>query len=208
MILALLLGCGPPADAPAAPSPAPLSPPAAEVATMTVDAWSATPTEIGFDWQLTRAGDALTITYSVENRGAERLWLADRTVQSSQGGAKLLDQPVVRQSGRPGTALVAFGLVSPDVPLFYLPPPTYRAVEPGASAQGSLSLALPLASWHPAAKVNALGEVSAVIFALDGFFGEPASWRELTDAEGRPYRVPAYKSRHWIWSEAKPLPPG
>ncbi len=208
MILALLLGCGGPAVAPAAPSSAPTSTPTAEVATMTVDAWSPTPAEIGFDWQLARAGEALTITYTVQNRAAETLWLADRTVQTSQGKAALLDRPVVRRSGRAGTALVAFGLVPPDAPLFYLPPPTYRAVEPGASTQGSLSLSLPLQSWHPAAKVEALGDVSALIFALDGFLGEPSSWKELTDGQGQTYRVPAYKSRHWIWSEAKAIPPG
>ncbi len=175
---------------------------------MTVDAWSQPPAEIGFDWQMAREADTLTIRYTVENRGAETLWLADRMVQTNQGSAKLLDRPIVRTSGRPKTALVALGLVSPDVTMMFLQPPTYRAVAAGASSQGVVTVALPLTSWHPAGKVDPLEEPEAVVFALDGFFGEPLAWKDQKDGEGNAYRFPQYRSRHWIWSDAKPLPPG
>lgn len=202
MILATLLGCGGPSAAP------PTSPPATEVAAMITDAWSKTPAEVGFAWQMARAADALTITYTVDNHGADTLWLAQRMVQTGQGPARLLDRPVVRTNGRADAALIVLGQISPDVPVYYVPPPSYQAVAPGASVQGTLSVPLPLQSWHPVGRVDPLGAVQSVVFALDGFYGEPAAWKPLQLADGQTAQVPAYKTRLWIWSDAKPLPPG
>lgn len=173
---------------------------------MTVDAWSPTPAELSFTWDLAREADTLRITWSVENRSAETAWIAHRMVQTSQGAARLMDRPVVRTSGRPHTALIAIGLVPPDVTLMHLQAPTYRSVAPGAKLEGVATAALPLESWHPAGRVDALDETSAVIFALDGFLGEPASWRKGTDGGGDEFQTPVYSSRHWLWTEAKPLP--
>lgn len=216
ILLSVILACGRPTTAPPStevtpsvtPSPS-VVPSAAgattEVSNMIVDAWSPTPAEAGLDWSMSREGDQLTLRYSVENRGQETLWLADRMVATG-GGARLESRPVVRSSGRSGTALVAVGLVPPDAPLMHQPAPTYRAVEPGARAEGSYTLSLPLQSWHPHAAVDALGPTSAVIFALDGFWGEPASWKALTATDGTAFQTPVYRTRHWIWSDAKPIP--
>lgn len=166
------------------------------------------PREITLQWEVAREVDTLSIRYEVSNRSMERLWVADRLVQTSQGKAALLDRPIVRTSGIPGTALIALASISPDVPIFYLPPPTYRVVESGASVTGIVKTSLPLVSWHPSAKVDPLGDVQRIQFALDGFFGEPASWKEGTDALGTPFRTPVYSTLFPICSDGKPLPPG
>lgn len=206
MIALLLLGCFEPSNA------QPETPVSSQVqntstATPIMDC-ARTPPELALTWSLAREPEALTIQYELSNRGAERLWIAERLVQTSQGKATLLERPIVRTSGVPGTALVALAKLSPDVPVYYLPPPTYRAVEPGASASGTVRVGLPLTSWHPIAKVDPLGEVQAIQFALDGFFGEPASWKEGTDAEGRAFRTPVYRTLFPICTGARPLPPG
>ncbi|MCB9793364.1 MAG: hypothetical protein H6741_11645 [Alphaproteobacteria bacterium] len=171
-----------------------------------VDAWSPTPPSLRFDWRLTRTSPgALRIEWSVWNDATERLWLAQAMLRS-EGGLRRDPRPVVRGGGAPGLALVGLGFFPLDAPAYHQLPPLYGAVEPGEQASGALELGWPLRAWHPSGPVAPLEEVSALIFALDGFFGEPAAWRELRGAEGEALRVPSYSSRHWIHGPAQAVP--
>jgi hypothetical protein len=98
-----------------------------------------------------RSSTEVVLSWTLENRGSEPLWLADVLLGESTAGA--IPQPgraVVRQPPAAGAPLmVTVGYTAPyDLKLRELFP-IIRELPAGATAHGTVRIPLPLASYHP-----------------------------------------------------------
>ncbi len=168
---------------------------------MLVDAWSPTPDGVTFDWSVSAEDGKPGIVFTLENRSDEDLWFCSQMLENRNGTLVAHDRPVVRNSGRDGVALLAFGFVPLDQPAFRQQVPAYTRLEPGARHEGVVPISTPLEAWHPSGMVEPVPEgTQRILFGVDFFFGEPRSWAERTTQSGQTVRIPSYASRHWAWS--------
>lgn len=109
------------------------------------------------DWSLVRAAEGgLALHYTLENTGAEPVWVLDRTLalvdQPGTAGPfhALSDRLVVRaDDADPALVHLTRGRVAPmgEVRLEVLP--AGRLLAPGERLEGQATLGLPLMAWHP-----------------------------------------------------------
>lgn len=141
-----LLACADPAAAPNGPSPEP--PKQAGPTTNLVGA-QVEAEKFALDWQLTRAGTGLHLSYTFTNHSDARAFVLDQMVQhgATSGIAPAPDAVITRVDG--GVLRLVRGYIEPTSSPMVLLVPGARGVAPGESLSGEATVPLPLRTWHP-----------------------------------------------------------
>jgi hypothetical protein len=170
--------------------------------------------DLRLTWDVARSpnGARLVVSYTVTNTGRAPVFLLDGLLAQNQNGyQQLSDRMIVRQGEAPGEVRFARGFVDPGHPVGAVPP-VGRRLEPGETARGSATVALPLSAWHnfgtPAPLTGAPTSAVLEIGYLDGSYDR---WGQLPAGTAEPVTVPQpphVPAQQWLRSTPLPIEVG
>ncbi len=192
-----------------APAPAPEPAPTAEEAPVQNNA---AVQDLHLDWTLARVGDALEIHYSLKNEGAERVYVVDQLYSGTSGPRHAEPARVlVAPSAQPDTVRFVRGVVEPEATTVeFHHPPGATFVDPGKVHEGTATVPLPLAAWHPYAPADPLPASPRLAVLEIATLRGAGEWTAVPLDDGGTLTVPqiGYYMRgvQLVRGEARPLP--
>ncbi len=165
---------------------------------------------IKLDWTLTRQGNTLQLTYTVENTSAKPVVLLDRLYHPmSKGNEPAFDRVIVRNSDTPGVVSFVRGYVAPDHPIGGVFQPIARKLEPKEKVTDSATIPLPLEAWHNFARPTPLTGTPTEAVLEIGYLVDHAKWVKIKLTDGSEYTGPGHpfvNDQKLIRSDRKPIP--
>lgn len=159
--------------------------------------------------QLSADRHQLTLSYRVVNQGGGAVTLLDRLVGFGESrDFALLPDKAITALDADGDVRFSLGYVPSDRQVAFQLVPSGRSLSPGATAEGELSLDLPLRSWHPHDGYSSLASASQAVLAL-GYLDGDVAWTTLPLESGGTVSVPSrlmLERQRWLVSEPMTLP--
>lgn len=162
------------------------------------------------EWSIQKVDQKLRIDYTVTNKLAERIYVADKLIEPrGNDNFARVDRPVVQTVlGAPALVVVGLGAFSSSRPSTVLYQPIFKPLDAGKSLTGHLEIALPLQSYNPVGGTDPIpATASQVSLRIIYFKGEPQGWKTMpskTDKE--PIKVPDGFTGAMLQTDPKPLP--
>ena len=148
----------------------------------------------------------LEVTYSIQNTGSERLYVCDQILARIKADQHRATPGTTIRLNDQDPTQARIIVTAPSVGV--APNPTsFAAIEPGATYTGTRRLGWPLQGYTPAGKEMPLpGSVTAAVFEIASFRGEPGSWKDIGNEAGGTFRVPVGFELAMLKADPLPLP--
>lgn len=144
---------------------------------------------IFLDWTAAADQGRLYLEYTFHNRGPSTVWLLDRLLLPTGRAAAFALSAAVLPGGR-RHARILLGHAEPLHPVSVVLAPAARAVAPGASHAGSLSVPLPLRGWQPNGQAAPIDPIVASLTLEVGVLRELDRWCTYPLEDGGTIRAP------------------
>lgn len=168
--------------------------------------------DVELDWTMTKdaSGKRLHIDYSLKNKTADNIYVADQLLAYHEGKTKLVPaRVIVAADSEPGVVRFVRGIVDTGTTQFDKPPGA-TLVKAGAMHKGSADLDLPLTGWHNYAPPPAIPAHPKAAVLEIAYLRGPIEWGKVTTSDGIDVTVPQLPSYNRTAKLArftpKPLP--
>jgi hypothetical protein len=133
---------------------------------------------ISLSCELNKTGQALKVSYTLHNGGAERIYVLDQMVAARSGGFVQTPEALIIQQEAPSVAALIRGFVDPGHPVQFQYAPGARALDPGQSLTGSAEAPLPLRAQHPYGRpVPLQGKAESIVLRI-GYLSGQVEWTQ------------------------------
>jgi hypothetical protein len=166
------------------------------------------------DWQLTRSGDRLQLSYSVHNDSDKALYLLDRlVVPSSKGLEAAFDRVIVRDGDAAGVVSFVRGYAPPFADkrggIGGIQQPAAQKLEAGQTITGTATVPLPLTAWHNFGPAQPLTGAPTQAYLEIGYLLDHDKWASLELVDGTKLSGPAnpfVADQRMVRSDTRPIP--
>lgn len=169
--------------------------------------------DVDLKWSLTKSpdGQRLIIEYTLQNKTAQKIFVADKLLAYHGGQIRLVpDRVIVTADSEANVVRLVRGVVSTRTTQFDHPPGA-TAVEPGATHKGSASVPLPLKGWHNYAPPPSIPSApQRAVLEIAYLTGSDIEWGAVKTADGVDVTIPqlpSYRSESkFARADVKPIP--
>ncbi len=168
---------------------------------------------LSVEWNLTRSGNTLHISYTLHNNGHEKVYVLDQMVAARGQAFERLPQAIVVKGGEePGSVDFVRGYVNPGHPVLFQYAPAARSLEPGQSLMGTAEVGLPLSAWHPYGHPAPIkGTPQYAVLEVGYISGGDLKWTKVPLKDGTSLSAPALPTavsqQRMVRGAQRPLPP-
>lgn len=139
------------------------------------------------DWKLERKGNALQLSYTIQNTSEKPVVVLDRLYHpTSKGKEPAFDRVIVRDGDTPDVVSFVRGYVPPPpgIGIGGVFPPIARKLEPKEKATGEATIPLPLTAWHNFASPTPLHGTPRQAVLEIGYLVDHGKWVQVILTDG------------------------
>ena len=148
-----------------------------------------------------RAGDAVTLRWSLNNDTDSIVWIADRFLQHAEPALRVVGNRAVLRDPPDGSVplYATVGYTAPHGMAFAELYPAVRSIPAHTTYTGVITFPLPLTTWHPAESEGRSVEPRSQLTLAVGWFAEPPATVTVDTDLGALSMLTAASARQQQW---------